>query len=237
MTVAMVIGTFAVCWLPNLVIGVVHFAVSTFSECEAEKTEQVWLATLPFAFLNSAINPVIYTVRQEDLRGPLKEMVHITTSSQVPDHCSQFALSDSSDTSFTVKCSHTHDMRCKRCDDLKAVLSDIETAITATDFQSGGKGLCDRPAATLKNHVRAYINEGHNVCSVQELKYALLSYGGIPDVGVAMLTNPHASKVDRKISAISKLNNFLFIDDKSVKVWRAYEVGEITSSKLVRLFQ
>ncbi|KAK3736029.1 hypothetical protein QZH41_002747 [Actinostola sp. cb2023] len=75
MTVAMVIGTFAVCWLPNLVIGVVHFAVSTFSECEAEKTEQFWLATLPFAFLNSAINPVIYTVRQEDLREPLKEMV------------------------------------------------------------------------------------------------------------------------------------------------------------------
>ncbi|KAK3722094.1 hypothetical protein QZH41_019858, partial [Actinostola sp. cb2023] len=233
--------------------------------------------------------------------------VHITTSSQVPDHCSQFALSDSSETSFTVKCSHTRDMRCKRCDDLKAVLSDIETAITATDFQSvsdkddtlfacqedkaciqnwkshllrivnqdraridvierleedsallvqdwamkclprqyresqgewfakrpvlayhrgnhqegelltdtlpivsnrigvrvermafsdpqGGRGPCDRPAATLKNHVRAYTNEGHNVCSVQELKHALLSYGGIPGVGVAMLTNPHASK-------------------------------------------
>ncbi|KAK3734418.1 hypothetical protein QZH41_014354 [Actinostola sp. cb2023] len=71
-----------------------------------------------------------------------------------------------------------------------------------------------------------------NVCSTTErtqtrAKDALLAHGGIPHVRVAMLTNPHASKVDKKISGISKLNNFLFIDDKSVKVWRAYGVGEV----------
>lgn len=73
-TVAIVIGTFAICWLPNLVIGLVHFAVSLYSECEAEKTEQIWLATLPFAFINSAINPAIYTVRHEIFRVGLRDL-------------------------------------------------------------------------------------------------------------------------------------------------------------------
>lgn len=80
MTIAMIIGAFAVCWLPNLIIGVIHFAVSTYSECEAERMEQLWLATLPFAFINSAINPIIYTLRHEHLREALKGMLKTACS-------------------------------------------------------------------------------------------------------------------------------------------------------------
>lgn len=74
-TVAIVIGSFAICWSPNLIMGLVHFAVSTYSECESEKTEQIWFATLPFAFLNSAINPIIYTVRHETFRVGIKDIL------------------------------------------------------------------------------------------------------------------------------------------------------------------
>jgi hypothetical protein len=74
-TIAIVIGTFAVCWLPNLVIGVVHFAVSRYNHCEAEKTEQFWLITIPFALINSAINPTIYAARNEEFRKAFRQLL------------------------------------------------------------------------------------------------------------------------------------------------------------------
>lgn len=77
MTIAILIGTFAVCWLPNLVIGVVHFAYSRVSECKAEKTEQFWLITIPFAIVNSAVNPIIYAVRNEDFRQAFKKILRL----------------------------------------------------------------------------------------------------------------------------------------------------------------
>ena len=40
----------------------------------------------------------------------------------------------------------------------------------------GGKGEADRLAATCKNHIRTYINEGNNVTTAAEMKEALLSY-------------------------------------------------------------
>ncbi|XP_031549426.1 adenosine receptor A2b-like [Actinia tenebrosa] len=74
-TIAIVIGTFAVCWLPNLVIGVVHFAFSRENECKAERTEQFWLITIPFAILNSAVNPVIYAIRNKYFRKAFKQIL------------------------------------------------------------------------------------------------------------------------------------------------------------------
>lgn len=39
----------------------------------------------------------------------------------------------------------------------------------------GGKGPCDRLAATCKLHIRVFINEGHDVTNTEEMKKALLS--------------------------------------------------------------
>jgi hypothetical protein len=58
-----------------LVIGVIHFAVSRYSKCEAEKIEQFWLITIPFALMNSAINPMIYAARNEEFRKAFKELL------------------------------------------------------------------------------------------------------------------------------------------------------------------
>ena len=46
----------------------------------------------------------------------------------------------------------------------------------------GGKG------ATVKAHVRRYVNEGHNVVTVREFHDAMLSHGGINGVRVALVT-------------------------------------------------
>ena len=49
--------------------------------------------------------------------------------------------------------------------------------VERVDFSDpqGGKGPCDRRAATMKAHVVRYINEGHDVFTADDLKEAILS--------------------------------------------------------------
>ena len=53
-----------------------------------------------------------------------------------------------------------------------------------------GKGACDRKAATVKAHVRRYINEGHDVETAEDFKSAILSHGGLSGVRAALVDNP-----------------------------------------------
>jgi hypothetical protein len=47
--------------------------------------------------------------------------------------------------------------------------------IVRIDFSDpqGGKGACDRKAATLKNHMRSYLNSGNDVTNAEEMKTAI----------------------------------------------------------------
>ena len=56
------------------------------------------------------------------------------------------------------------------------------------------------------------------------MKEALLSYGGVEGFRVAILPSIEETVELRKISGISKLNNFLFTED-SLQAWRAYAIG------------
>lgn len=60
--------------------------------------------------------------------------------------------------------------------------------IKRVDFSDpqGGKGACDRKAATIKGHVRRHINEGHDVVTTADFKNAILSHGGVSGVRVAL---------------------------------------------------
>ena len=53
--------------------------------------------------------------------------------------------------------------------------------VVGVDFSDpqGGKGAADRMAAAAKSHIRMYINEGHDVTNAEQMKAALLSYGGV----------------------------------------------------------
>jgi hypothetical protein len=101
--------------------------------------------------------------------------------------------------------------------------------IARVDFSDpqGGKGSADRLAATCKCRIRAYINEGNNVTTADEMKKALLSHGGIEGVRVAVVPSIDDSSVSllQKIPGISKLNNFEF-KDGDLLAWRAYNVGQ-----------
>ena len=103
-------------------------------------------------------------------------------------------------------------------------------AVQRVDFSDpqGGKGSCDRKAATVKAHVRRYINEGHDVLNANDFMNAILSNGGIPNVRVVVVD---ASATERNVQVsvkwvgINSLNNFLY-SDNVITVWRAFDVGE-----------
>ena len=102
--------------------------------------------------------------------------------------------------------------------------------IKRIDFSDpqGGKGAADRLAATCKNQVRTFINEGNDVTNAEQLKSALLSHGGIEGVRVAVMQSVEEEAVvddNRKITGINKLNNFEFKDEVLV-AWRAYGMGK-----------
>jgi len=100
--------------------------------------------------------------------------------------------------------------------------------IKRVDFSDpqGGKGACDRKAASIKGHVRRYLNEGHDVATPEEFERAILSYGGLQGVRVA-LTNAADSgiTVEGKWDGISTINNFQF-DQDAATVWKSYNIGE-----------
>lgn len=95
-----------------------------------------------------------------------------------------------------------------------------------SDLQDG-KGAADRLAASCKSHVRAFINEGHDVCTANDLRNALLSYGGLESVRVVSLDTITETADDaQKITGITKLNNFEFSSEGSITCWRTYSVGQ-----------
>ena len=81
--------------------------------------------------------------------------------------------------------------------------------VVHVDFSDpqGGKGAADRLAASCKSHIRAFINEGHDVCTASDLKGALLSYGGLEGARAVFLDTIEETPDDRQtITGITKLN-------------------------------
>ena len=101
--------------------------------------------------------------------------------------------------------------------------------IKRVDFRDpqGGKGAYDRKAATVKAHVRRYINDGHDVETAEDFKSTILSHRGLSGVRVALVDNPqYRHSVQGKWEGISSLNNFSFDKDgQNITVWKSYGVG------------
>lgn len=111
-------------------------------------------------------------------------------------------------------------------------------SVHRVDFSDpqGGKGACDRKAATIKAHVRRHINEGHNVQNAKDFRDAMLSNGGLNGVRVVLVdAGPEGECIvpEVKLAGVSSLNNFQY-SEQGVTVWRAFEVG---SGKLINQSQ
>jgi len=67
MTVAMVTGSFAFCWLPSWVDSIIHLVSPTLWN-----ETQVWLATTTLALFPPVLNPILYSVRTEAFRNTFR---------------------------------------------------------------------------------------------------------------------------------------------------------------------
>ncbi|KAK3736760.1 hypothetical protein QZH41_008000 [Actinostola sp. cb2023] len=89
-----------------------------------------------------------------------------------------------------------------------------------------GKDICDRRTASMKAHIRRWINEKHDVITAQHMKQALESHGGLKGCRVAVVKiDPSTdNSSDNKIPGISLLNNFSYEYD-GIRAWRSYNIG------------
>ena len=109
-----------------------------------------------------------------------------------------------------------------------AIAKSVGMKVFRIDFSDpqGGKGAADRLPATCKAHIRAYINEGQDVVTAENMKDALQSSGGIQGVRVVTMQTIHSSSSDqRKVTNINQLNNFQF-DGQSITAWQSYGTGK-----------
>jgi len=61
--------------------------------------------------------------------------------------------------------------------------------VVRIDFSDpqGSRGMADQLAASCKFHIRAYINEGQDVCTANDMKIALISHGGLEGVRLVFM--------------------------------------------------
>ena len=89
----------------------------------------------------------------------------------------------------------------------------------------GGKGACDRKAATIKSHMRVFLNSGNDIETPQQMFKAMVSFGGVPSLNVT-LCEPFTSMEPPafKIDGVSLLSNIEY-SAKGIRLWRAYGIG------------
>jgi hypothetical protein len=101
---------------------------------------------------------------------------------------------------------------------------EVELRVDFSDPQ-GGKGACDRKAATIKNKIKAYLNSGNDVETAKQMKIAIESRSGIQGVRVMLCDTPLVPTLEPlKWEGVSFVNNISYCEN-GMKVWREYNIG------------
>lgn len=89
----------------------------------------------------------------------------------------------------------------------------------------GGKGSCDRKAATIKSHMAVYLNSGHDIDTSSQMQEAIESFGGVSGVKVKLCSPPSSTiKKPVKWEGVSLVSNVQY-SEEGLRVWRAYSIG------------
>ena len=96
----------------------------------------------------------------------------------------------------------------------------------------GGKGSCDRKAATIKNHVRIYLNSGQDVETADQLKNAIESSGGVSGVRATL-----CDKLDIPKSAPIKWDGVSLINNIESASFQRTRLSESQKQNLTEVFQ
>ena len=100
-------------------------------------------------------------------------------------------------------------------------------SVRRMDFcdSQAGKGACDRKAATIKSHMKIFLNSGSNIESAEEMKNAILSSGGVPSVNVTVSGPPEVSTFPTvRLEGVSTISNIEY-SEEGLRVWKAYKIG------------
>ena len=67
--------------------------------------------------------------------------------------------------------------------------------LSSMDFSDpqGGKGACDRKAATFKSHMTGHLNSGHDIDTASQIQEAIESFGGVSGVKVKLCSTLSSS--------------------------------------------
>ena len=89
-----------------------------------------------------------------------------------------------------------------------------------------GKDICDRKAASMKAHIRRWVNEKHDVVTAEDMKTALECHGGVKGCKAAVVAVDTTKETNsqNKIPNISLLNNFKY-EENGIRAWKAYSIG------------
>ena len=89
----------------------------------------------------------------------------------------------------------------------------------------GGKGACDRKAATIKNSIRMYVNSGHDVETASQMKVSIESstIRGLRVMLCGLQSIP--TSLPGKWEAMSFINNIEY-GKTTMKVWRECGIGK-----------
>ena len=98
-----------------------------------------------------------------------------------------------------------------------------------------GKDVCDRRIATVKSHMRRFVNESSGIDNASKMKRAIESYGGVKGcyAAVAEIQESRKRMTKHSMTGILALNNFHY-EPARLRVWKAYNVG---SGKLLTFVQ
>ena len=113
--------------------------------------------------------------------------------------------------------------------------------IAQYDFSEpqAGKDICDRRIASIKSHIRRFVNEGHDVETAHTMKAAIESHGGVKGCYASVCKVQTTSQTMHKhtMTGVQSLNNFSY-EGGGLRTWRAYKIGPgkfYTPAMLARL--
>ena len=91
-----------------------------------------------------------------------------------------------------------------------------------------GKDVCNRRIATVKSHMRRFVNEGNDIANASEMKSAIELYGGVKGCygALAEIQESRQSMTKHSMTGILALNcNNFHYEPAGLRVWKAYNVG------------
>ena len=87
-------------------------------------------------------------------------------SSRIADHCSTYALSDSTDSDFQACCSHPHNESCAQCCQLEEILTTLESECSDALCNEEDKADMPHTIKQAKNNIMTW--KAHQLRSVHQ---------------------------------------------------------------------